>query len=60
MTWNADDVITATLKATYLGQEIQNKLWYNIVTFGVSADIDTILDVIENGWHYCCLAILQI
>ena len=48
MGWNVGDIITVKLVATYLGEEIQNKLTYNIVTFGVSADIDTLTDTIEG------------
>lgn len=48
MGWAVNDVVRVKLRATYLAEEIQNILTYNIVTFGVSADIDTLLDVIET------------
>lgn len=48
MTWAVDDVITIKLHQFYLGQEVINKLTYNIVDFGVSADIDTLLEILES------------
>lgn len=48
MPFSLGDIIQTKLVATYQGQEIQNLLTYNIVTFGLSADVDTILDTLEN------------
>ena len=49
MGWAVDDVITVKLHQFYLSQEVVNKLTYNIVDFGVSADIDTLLDILETA-----------
>ena len=48
MAFAEDDVLQVKLSGTYLGQDIQNILTYNIVDFGLSADIDTILDTLED------------
>lgn len=46
--WAVDDVISLKLFQRHLDQEILNTLTYQIVTFGLSADIDTLLTTIES------------
>lgn len=48
MGYSPGDIISVTLESELHDQVVINKLHYLIVTFGASADVETLLDLIES------------